>query len=373
MLRYLPCLSLLILFGCNNADEKIITITESAPRDVQTLDALKNPVVLDVNTLLPSGNYNAGDLIELYVQFDKVVEVTGTPRLKLDISGTTAYATYVSGSGTNRLNFQFTPSIGHTTNALTYSDQDALELMSGDIKDSRGSLADITLLIPNEEGSLTFNKTLKITRSDNFNNQKISSQWTKLDQDNFDANGNGNVSDDVDLAFIEQNGVLTISTRGLDLYGTTRQMNGVFLNDQSGDFDYSLKISSMTNTNTLARAGFFLTTDITNSNGGVYFCGTSGASNVIVSYSTTNNNNLNTNLAAGASTKPVWLRITKTNKNLTCAYKFNENDPWTSHSSGIRTVTDSTSFYDLGIVASAKNTASTMQVQIDDFKDLSAP
>jgi hypothetical protein len=373
MVRQAFPLCLLLLVACTKTDEKIITVTEALPRDTQTIEALKNPLVLDVNTTLASGQYNAGDLLEFYVQFDKVVEVTGTPKLKLELNGATAYATYSSGSGTNRLNFQFTPTINHLTNALTYTDKDALELAACEIKDVRGANADITLPEIGDEGSLTFNKTLKITRSDNFDNQKISTQWMKLDQDNFDSNGNGNVSDDLDLALIEQNGVLTVSTRGSDLYGTTRQMNGLYLNDHNGNFDYSIKVSSMTNTNTLARAGFFLTTDITNANGGVYFCGTTGASNIVVSYSTTNNNNLNTNLGAGTSVKPVWLRVTKSNKNLTCYYKFNENDAWTPHSSGTRTVSDSTSFFDLGIVATSKNTGSTLQVQFDDFKDLANP
>jgi hypothetical protein len=363
-------LSLILISACK--ENETITVKEmvEAPKNIAAAEALKNPVVLKVSSDLENGQYNSGDILAIYAQFDKIVEVEGTPILKLNFNGSTKNAQYSSGSGTNRLVFNYTLTKSDKTSKLSYTDSDALELGTAQIKDVRGAQAEIGLPNPGETNSLDANKTIKSGLSDNFNNSNISTQWTKLDQDNYDADGNSVVNDDFNLALIEQNGLLTISTRGADLYGTTRQMNGIYLDNQTGNFDYSLKIVNMNNTNTLARAGFFLSTDITQSNGGVYFCGTSGASNVLVSYSTTNNNNLNVNLQNGTSQKPVWLRIKKTNNNLSCYYKYNELDAWTLHSSGTRTITDSTSLFDLGIVATAKSTTSTLQVQIDDFIDL---
>jgi hypothetical protein len=57
-----------------------------------------------------SGDYDAGDVLTFSVQTSEAVVVDssgGTPRLALDIGGVTRYATYVSGSGTGALVFQY--------------------------------------------------------------------------------------------------------------------------------------------------------------------------------------------------------------------------------------------------------------------------
>ncbi|HTH67837.1 MAG TPA: Ig-like domain-containing protein, partial [Rhodanobacter sp.] len=57
------------------------------------------------------GHYNAGDVLSFSVTTSEAVLVDsagGTPRLQLDIGGSTAYADYVSGSGSDTLVFQYT-------------------------------------------------------------------------------------------------------------------------------------------------------------------------------------------------------------------------------------------------------------------------
>jgi hypothetical protein len=64
------------------------------------------PVVGSVS--VPVGvHYNAGDVLTFVVNANEAVFVNGTPRLALDIGGTTVFANYVAGSGTGTLVFQY--------------------------------------------------------------------------------------------------------------------------------------------------------------------------------------------------------------------------------------------------------------------------
>ncbi|MHC5351540.1 Ig-like domain-containing protein [Metapseudomonas furukawaii] len=56
--------------------------------------------------------YNAGDTLTFVVNASEVVLVNGTPRLALDIGGTTVFADYVAGSGTTTLVFQYSVQAG---------------------------------------------------------------------------------------------------------------------------------------------------------------------------------------------------------------------------------------------------------------------
>ncbi|SDM00491.1 DUF4347 domain-containing protein, partial [Pseudomonas indica] len=74
------------------------------------------PVVASVS-VPANGAYNAGDVLSFTVNASEPVVVNtagGTPRLALDIGGVTRYATYVSGSGTGALVFQYNVQAGDT-------------------------------------------------------------------------------------------------------------------------------------------------------------------------------------------------------------------------------------------------------------------
>lgn len=80
-------------------------------------------------------------MITITVTFSENVNVTGIPQLFLNV-GSGVYASYVSGSGSNTLVFQYTVQSGDTTNGndLNYANIDALVLPSGaSIADAAGN------------------------------------------------------------------------------------------------------------------------------------------------------------------------------------------------------------------------------------------
>ena len=111
------------------------------------------PTVLYVHSLTTNGTYGVGANIILHTHFDKVVTVTGTPQLLLNISGGKLIS-YTSGSGTDILTFTLTAQSGDDTADLNYSNSNSLTLNGGTIQDSSGNAATLTLPTPGASGSL---------------------------------------------------------------------------------------------------------------------------------------------------------------------------------------------------------------------------
>jgi hypothetical protein len=94
-----------------------------------------------------SGAYRAGQNLSFTVTFDEAVTVDttgGTPRLALNIGGSTRYAAYASGTGTTQLVFSYTVQAGDTDSdgiALAGS----LDANGGALRDGVGNDADATL------------------------------------------------------------------------------------------------------------------------------------------------------------------------------------------------------------------------------------
>ncbi|WP_443191873.1 DUF4347 domain-containing protein [Pseudomonas indica] len=103
------------------------------------------PVVASVS-VPANGAYNAGDVLSFTVNASEPVVVNtagGTPRLALDIGGVTRYATYVSGSGTGALVFQYNVQAGDTdADGIAVT---GLETNGGTLRDAAGNGADLTL------------------------------------------------------------------------------------------------------------------------------------------------------------------------------------------------------------------------------------
>lgn len=60
-----------------------------------------------------TGTYATGAVLQANITFNEIVHVAGgTPKIALNIGGTTKYATYLSGSGTTRLDFRYTVEAG---------------------------------------------------------------------------------------------------------------------------------------------------------------------------------------------------------------------------------------------------------------------
>ena len=94
-----------------------------------------------------SAAYNAGDVLSFTVNASEMVlvdTVGGTPRLALDIGGVTRHATYVSGSGSNALVFQYRVQAGDTdTNGIAVGG--TLDLNGGATRDAAGNNLNLSL------------------------------------------------------------------------------------------------------------------------------------------------------------------------------------------------------------------------------------
>ena len=101
-------------------------------------------------------------MITLTVGFSEVVVVSGTPTLQLETGSSDRYASYVSGSGSNTLTFQYTVQNGDTSSDLDQIYSTALALNGGSIADAAGNPAILTLAEPGDSGSLSDNADLVI-------------------------------------------------------------------------------------------------------------------------------------------------------------------------------------------------------------------
>ena len=120
------------------------------------------PQVTNVTSPTADGTYGAGALIEITVQFNRSVAVTGSPRIALNAGGTAA-AVYASGDGTTTLTFTYIVGPAHGTNDLDYSSATALTLNGGTITEvTSGQNATLTLASPGFPGSLGANKNIAI-------------------------------------------------------------------------------------------------------------------------------------------------------------------------------------------------------------------
>lgn len=89
--------------------------------------------------------YYAGEQLEFIAIYNDSVNVTGTPRLALDIGGSTVYAEYISGSGTLAHIYRYTVQSSDTDlDGITISSP--MELNGGSNKDSAGNDASLTFI-----------------------------------------------------------------------------------------------------------------------------------------------------------------------------------------------------------------------------------
>ncbi|MDH4568073.1 DUF4347 domain-containing protein [Pseudomonas sp. BN414] len=87
--------------------------------------------------------YNAGDTLSFVVNASEAVIVNGTPRLALDIGGTTVFANYVTGSGTSTLVFQYTIQAGdNDANGIAVT---GLAANGGTLRDAAGNNMNLAL------------------------------------------------------------------------------------------------------------------------------------------------------------------------------------------------------------------------------------
>jgi len=96
------------------------------------------------------------------VTFSENVKVTGVPLFALATAPSPSAASYVSGSGTPTLSFNYGVTAGQSANPLDYVSSAALALNGGDITNAANTAAVLTLASPGAPGSLAANRALVI-------------------------------------------------------------------------------------------------------------------------------------------------------------------------------------------------------------------
>ncbi|MCQ4240269.1 Ig-like domain-containing protein [Stutzerimonas stutzeri] len=136
------------------ASSNLITLNNAAVQDAagnagigvtQSSNYVVDTVVPLVSSVsVPAGvQYNAGDTLTFVVNASEAVLVNGTPRLALDIGGSTVYADYVAGSGTTTLVFQYSLQPGlNDTDGITVA---GLQDNGGSLRDATGNAMNLTL------------------------------------------------------------------------------------------------------------------------------------------------------------------------------------------------------------------------------------
>jgi hypothetical protein len=98
------------------------------------------PAITGISESPAKGDLSAGKTVALTLAFSEAVTVAGRPALRLNDGGT---ATYISGSGTKALTFNYTVTAGQSIAALAAT---GVNLASGaTIKDSAGNAAKLSL------------------------------------------------------------------------------------------------------------------------------------------------------------------------------------------------------------------------------------
>jgi len=120
------------------------------------------PTVLNVNSSTGNASYGVGSAISIQVNFSEVVNVTGTPQLKLETGATDRTISYVSGTGTTSITFTYTVQAGDTSADLDYFDINSLTLNGGSIRDLATNDSVLTLPAPSTANSLAANKIISI-------------------------------------------------------------------------------------------------------------------------------------------------------------------------------------------------------------------
>jgi hypothetical protein len=116
--------------------------------------------VTNVSSSTANGSYAAGSAISIQVTYSGIVNVTGSPQLALNPTGSpSAIATYASGSGTNTLTFTYTVQAGQNSVKL---DEASASALTGTVNDANGNFASIAVPTPGATGSLAANKTIVI-------------------------------------------------------------------------------------------------------------------------------------------------------------------------------------------------------------------
>ena len=120
--------------------------------------------IASVSASNADGAYKAGDTIHVQITFGETVTASGAPKLTLNAVPAES-ATYVSGSGTPTLTFDYTVQAGDTSADLDYATVASLALNGGTIRDVASNDATLTLPTVGGASSLGGQKNIVIDTS----------------------------------------------------------------------------------------------------------------------------------------------------------------------------------------------------------------
>ena len=128
----------------NEAILKHDPVEDNASYRVDTIPPTVTKVEIAGAVGAPNGILNAGDVVNVSVTMSEVSFVTGTPKLALNIGGSTVQANYASGSGSNTLVFSYTILAGQNDANGIAIIANSLVLNGGTLTDAAGNDANLT-------------------------------------------------------------------------------------------------------------------------------------------------------------------------------------------------------------------------------------
>lgn len=152
------------------------------------------------------GYYKAGTTLTFTVNLGAAVTVTGTPRIAVNLGGSTVYANYASGSGTSVLSFSYTVQSGDTA-ASGISISSPVQLNGGTIQDAYSQTPTLTFTPPTLSGVL-----VDTTVPDKASSGAITAN-------DADATGSYTVGDTLTLTFSEPVATASLAVGNLSVSG----------------------------------------------------------------------------------------------------------------------------------------------------------
>ncbi len=131
----------------DDADNSSQQTVSLAINDVDEIAPSVSSVALTSAVGAQNDTLNAGDTVTVTVTMNELTDVDtagGTPRIALNVGGETQFADYVSGSGTDGLNFNYTVQAGDTDNNGIRIRSNSLELNGGQLTDAAGNAANLS-------------------------------------------------------------------------------------------------------------------------------------------------------------------------------------------------------------------------------------
>lgn len=204
---------------------------------------------------------------------------------------------------------------------------------------------------------------------DDFTSTSIGGSWTCQDSDN-DA-GTGTCSQSTNY------GSLTLSGRGADVWAANNQFTAVRRSDITGDFDVTVKVTSLTVTSVNAKAGIFMANNFTSLGSGGYagivlrgdgkvefLADSTGTIGQITYFS---QSGVQITPSGGTVTGAIWLRLVKNGSLVRGFYRTSQASAWTQQ--GLTTNAQSTSANSqIALLHTSQNVSSTGTAVFDEFQ-----